>query len=421
MHLQGGLVEVDLLVLSGFLISLNLLGLVLHQGVGEVHSELDVDALSELTATWTAELEAVLLGLVVGDGVVDNLDRHLDGKLLVACNFLLDGDLDVLDVEVVLFLAVGESQVAAFFPGPVGVVSHLNIDGDGLTWHCLEDFVVLAKEQGAQSLPLAHRVAFALALTILLGWLVETEWALAFSLVLFPLGLHVGEDVLNIFLLDSHVVEYTVDVGHPASWSVAVLGVLLGFFHLLLEGLDVFFFDACLSQESVDFLLPHTTTSGSSSPGSVTSLGAVRAGVLATVMSVRTTTVATWTASHHLSHDFLEGMHWLLLRLLFAEDGHHDFGILSGGLNLKEGVLVAETFFAGGTVVEVLADSALESVADDLLYATAVASNVLVDNFAVLQGRFSAFDVFVFEDLHEDVGRLLIKLVPNEIFDGLTV
>jgi len=126
-------------------------------------------------------------------------------------------------------------------------------------------------------------------------------------------------------------------------------------------------------------------------------------------------------ASHHLSHDFLEGVHWLLLRLLFTEDGHHDSGILSGGLDLEEGVLVTETFFAGGTVVEVLADRTLESVADDLLDTTAVASNVLVDNFAFLEGGFSAFDVFVLEDLHKDVGRLLIKLVPNEVFDGLTV
>ena len=274
-HLQGGLVEVDLFVFSGLLLSLDFLGLVLHQGVGEVHSELDVDALSELAATWTAELEAVLLGLVVGDGVVDNLDGHLDGELLVASNFLLDGDLDVLDVEVVLLLAVGESQVAAFLPGPVGVVPHIHIDRDGLAWNCLKDLVVLAQEQGAQSLPLAHAVAFAsLAMTVLLGSLVETEWALAFCLVLLPLGLHVGEDVFDIIFLDSHVVENTVDVGHPASWSVAVLGVLLGLLHLLLEGLDVFLLDASLSQEFVDFLLPHAT-SRSSSPWSGTSLGAV--------------------------------------------------------------------------------------------------------------------------------------------------
>ena len=443
MHLQGGLVEVDLIVLSRLLLSLDLLGLFLHLDVRQVNAELDVDALTELAATRASELEAVLLRLVISNGVLNNFDGDLHGEFLVAFDLVLDRDLDVLDVEVVLLLTVGEGEEAAFLPWPIGVVPGLDFNFNSLAWHGFKNLIMLAEDEGAESLPLSHSSALTLTFVGLVSPL-ETEWALSVFLVLLPLVLHVCEDVLDVFFLDSHLLEDVVDVGHPASWAVLLflllLGLLhgllagfLGFLHLFFEGRNVLFFDSGVDKEFLDFLLPHATA-WASAPRSGTSLWAVgvRAGTLTGTASVGTTAVRTTSVrtasvrtagtSHHLSHHLGEWMHGhLLLGLFFAEDGHHDSWVLGRSFDLQEGVLVTESLLAGRAVVEVLADRALESVSNDLLGVAAVAGDVFVDNFAVYGLGLCAFDVLVLEDLHKDAWRLLIKLVPNEIFDGLTV
>ena len=92
------------------------------------------------------------LCVVIGGHVISRSERHREGGLCLASNFL-DGQAEDVDRKFIGRLLIGESESAASLPGPVSVIENLELYSLSLSWNDLNDLLRLAHADGASVFP----------------------------------------------------------------------------------------------------------------------------------------------------------------------------------------------------------------------------------------------------------------------------
>lgn len=255
-----------------------------------------------LTLGATEGQNHLIFFVVVGDHVLSHGKGNLNGNLALSFDFLFDRDAEDLNGNLVTGLLVGKSQRAATLPWPVGVVKNIKLNDLSHTWSDLEHLLGLAGAHSTSFLP----------------------------------------TVLSLEVL-------------PILWVGAPLHLLLELFRVLLGPFTPF---AHLRLEFLHHLDEVRTA-----------VLATSASVAATTSTTTTTATATTAMTSKVLHHLVDELHGIRLSVLalflvfgiclFVEHGDHNIGSATVLFDLEEGMLVAESLLASGTVVEVLADGAL--------------------------------------------------------------
>ena len=353
-------------------------------GLGEHAFHLERDGSAEGLASGATEGEHdLVLLVVVSNHMLSHGKRDRDCGGGLALDFLFDRDAEDVNGHLVTWLLISKSESAASLPRPVGIVENFELDDLGHARSNLENLLRLAGADGAGLFPaiLVPFVSAVLHLLLEFLWVVLGPFAPLTHLVSAPLHL-----VLELF------------------W--VVFGPFAPLSHLFLELLH--------------HVLEAWTTWATWTAMATASTAAT------TTSSATSSTSAAAEASHHL----LDELHRVLGRVLgllvgscrgiFIKHSDHDIGSSTILSDLEESVLMAKSFFAASTVVEVLADRALVAKTLDWGNTTAVASHVGVDNLSLISGLLNRREVLRLKELLKDFLGLLIQLIVYEVLKCLS-
>ena len=113
--------------------------------------------------------------------------------------------------------------------------------------------------------------------------------------------------------------------------------------------------------------------------------------------------------------------------LVLWQNSDHHVGNVVWVSDLEERMLVSKALFTVGAEVEVFADSALVTDSNDWAHFAPIAGNLLVNYEGLARDLFGlflqwkTFNDWSLQDLFEDILRLALKFLLDEVLEGFAV